>query len=337
MSITRTRSAGGPSRNAPGSSGAARTVPETQSGISGAASGSGSPARAATRPPATTSAASKRSRLFQQDEVGAVAGSDRAQVAQPVVARRVQRGHEERVLGRDALRHRLAAHRVEMPFADQRVGLAVVRAERAVLGAVPADELEQRAQVARVGRLADEHPQAAPPLLQRLLPGRRLVVRVDAGGHVGVERAAGDARRVPVDVVVERDLLEHGRVAGDDGREVHHLGDADRPPALEETGHLGRAERALGRLQRAGRHARRGHHVDAQGEAVGGVEQPVRAFHAEHVGDLVRVAHDRRGPARHDHARDLAREELRGLQVDVGVDQPRHERPPPASIRSPPA
>ena len=122
-----------------------------------------------------------------------------------MVARRVQRGHEQHVLGRDALRHRLAAHRVEMPFADQRVGLPVVRAERAVLGAVAADELEQRAQVARVGRLADEHPQAAPPLLQRLLPRRRLVVRPDAGGHVGVERAAGDARSVPVDVLVERD------------------------------------------------------------------------------------------------------------------------------------
>ena len=91
-------------------------------------------------------------------------------------------------------RHRLAAHRVDVALAHEHVRLAVVGAERAVLGPVAPDQLEQRAQVARVGGLAQQHPEAATALLQRLLPGRRLVVGADPGGGVGVERAAGDAR-----------------------------------------------------------------------------------------------------------------------------------------------
>ena len=86
--------------------------------------------------------------------------------------------------------HRLAAHRVDVALAHEHVRLAVVGAERAVLRAVAADQLQQRAQVARVGGLAQQHPEAAAALLERLLPRRRLVVGADPGRRVGVERRA---------------------------------------------------------------------------------------------------------------------------------------------------
>ena len=42
---------------------------------------------------------------------------------------------------------------------------------------------------------------------------------------------------------------------------------------------------------------------------------------AEHVRDLVRVGHDGRRPEREDQPRELVDEELRRLEVHVGVDE----------------
>ena len=70
-------------------------------------------------------------------------------------------------------------------------------------------------------------------------------------------------------------------------------------------------------------HARRRHHEDVERQALARVEQPVHAVDAEHVGDLVRVADDRRRPARHHRARELGGRELGRLDVDVGVDEAR--------------
>jgi hypothetical protein len=44
-----------------------------------------------------------------------------------------------------------------------------------------------------------------------------------------------------------------------------------------------------------------------------------------HVRDLVRVRHHRRRPPRHDRARELRRGDHAGLDVDVGIDQPRDQ------------
>ena len=52
-----------------------------------------------------------------------------------------------------------------------------------------------------------------------------------------------DAGRVPVDVLVQRDLGQHRRVAGDHRREVHHLRDPEHPTAAQQPGELARAQR----------------------------------------------------------------------------------------------
>ncbi len=61
---------------------------------------------------------------------------------------------------------------------------------------------------------------------------------------------------------------------------------------------------------------------------VAGIEQPVDAVGAEHVRDLVRVGDDCRRPERKDEARELVDEELDGLDVHVGVDEPRDDEAP---------
>ena len=143
----------------------------------------------------------ERAEVVEQDAVGAVARRDRAHPRQAVAERRMQRRQQQRVLGRDALGDRDAAHLVDVALAQQQVGLAVVGAERAALGPVVAHERQQVAQVARVRGLAQQHPGALAALLERLGQRRRLVVGRDARGEVGIELRPVDARRVPVDAL----------------------------------------------------------------------------------------------------------------------------------------
>ena len=153
------------------------------------------------------------------------------------------------------------------------------------------------------------------------------MVGADPRRRVGVERAADEAGRVAVGVrgAADLELREHLRVARDDAGEVHHLRHAQRPPAAQDRLHVARRQRAPRRLEAARRHARGRHHVDGQRQALGGVEHPVHAVGAEHVGDLVRVAHDRRRAVGEHRARELGGRELGGLDVHVRVDEPGHQ------------
>ena len=270
----------------------------------------------------------ERLEVVEQREVGDVAGGDRAAIEQPVGARAVQRGHHEHVLGRDALGHRDPAHLVDVALAVEEVRLAVVGAERAVVRPVLAHHRQQVAQVARVGGLADQHPHAAPALLQRLGGGERLVVGGDARGDVRVQRRAGHARRVPVDV--RRDHpREHVRIARDDAREVHHLGHAERARMAQDL----RASRPGPSGPQGDSKSDAGTHDGAitntsSGSPSVAPSSQSHALDAGHVGDLVRVADDRGRAARHDRARELRGGQLRRLEVHVRVDEARHEVAP---------
>ena len=72
-------------------------------------------------------------------------GRDRAEVREAVVDGRVERGHHDRVLGRDAERDRIAHDRVDVAVVGDVLGLAVVGAERDPVRAV----LGERAAAAR--------------------------------------------------------------------------------------------------------------------------------------------------------------------------------------------
>jgi len=75
----------------------------------------------------------------------------------------------------------------------------------------------------------------------------------------------------------------------------------------------------------AGTHDDGGHHVDIEGQVGAAIEQPVDAVGAEHVGDLVRVGHDRRGAMGQDGPSELVDRQLGGLDMHVRVDEPGHE------------
>ena len=206
--------------------------------------------------------------------------------------------------------HRDPAHLVDVAVAQQHVRLAVVGAEGAELRAVLAHQRQQRAQVARVGGLAQQHPHAragaspAPPRPSspRGRSGSRPPRRRPARGPTtpGACPSACEAPRTS-------SFSSTVRIAGDDAGEVHHLGDAERPPAAQDRLHVADRQLAPRRLERARGHARRRHHEHGQRQPLGGVEHPVHAVGAEHVGDLVRVADDRGRPVREHGARELRR------------------------------
>jgi len=112
-------------------------------------------------------------------------------------------------------------------------------------------EGEQIPQVACHRGLADQQPHPGAQALASLLHGQRLVIRADTGGGVCVQRLAEDSRCVPVHVLGlrQRELRELGRVAGDDAREVHHLGQSEHALAAQQCREVALGERAPGRLE----------------------------------------------------------------------------------------
>ena len=263
--------------------------------------------------------------IGQEQEIGLVAGRDRAEVRQAVPRRRVQRGAHERILGRDPGRDRIAHHPVDVAVVGDVLRLAVVGAERDAAGPVLGEQRQQRMEVPRRRRLADQQPHPALQPLAALLGRVRLVIGADAGGDVRVEVAAEDSGRVAVDVLRELQLGQLARVAGDDAGEVHHLGQPDHAAPAQQRLEVARGQRATRRLEARCRHAGRGHEPDVERDPVADVEQPVHAVGAEHVRDLVRVGDDGSRAERQHEPRELVDEQLRRLEVHVRIDEARHD------------
>ena len=79
------------------------------------------------------------------------------------------------------------------------------------------------------------------------------------------------------------------------------------------------------RLEVRRRHARADHHAQIELQPPRRVEEVLDAGDAEHVGELVRIADRRRRAAREHRALEALRNEQRALEVDVRVDEARHD------------
>ena len=246
-----------------------------------------------------------------------------------MVLRPVHGREHERVLDRHAGRHREPDAVVHVAELTDRVRFAVVAAERDAVGAVPQDRGDQLEQVLARGALPDEDPHSLPALLLRLVEERALVVGLDAGREVGVERPSAEARRVAVDPARRArggDLGAELGVTRDDRGEVHDLGDPDRSDVVEERLELGDADLGAGALERRRGHAARRAHAERERQAGRGFGQRGDARHAEHVGDLVRVRGDGGRAMGQDRADELVDPELGRLEVHVAVDEAGSER-----------
>ena len=130
-----------------------------------------------------------RQRVEAQD-VRLISGPERAELAEPVVFGRIQRGHDQCVDLADAGRDGQPEAVVEVAHVEERVGLPVVAAQRDVVGAVGEDHRDEISQVLAGGALTDEDPHPLAPLLFGFFELRALVVGLHARCEICVQRGA---------------------------------------------------------------------------------------------------------------------------------------------------
>ncbi len=199
----------------------------------------------------------------------------------------------------------------------------VVGAKRHERRGVLVEHFGERMQILRHRSLADQDGHALRELLTRLARRGRLVVGTDARGKVGVELAAGEERRVAVDMAVPEgdELVERRRVAGEHAGKIHELSKPDHFWMVGERHEVGGGKRGAGRLERRRRYAGRKLHPEVHDRALRRRQEIADAVETEHVGDLVRIADRRRHAVRKDAAVELKRRHQRGFDVKMRVDE----------------
>ena len=221
----------------------------------------------------------------------------------------------------------LAGDVVDVSLFQQIARVLVVGAEHAALGVLRREQGDQRLEIARGRALADHDELAALQLGQRVFQCGAFVVGIDAGGDVGIQILALEARRVAVDLLVVRlrgdDLRDDLRVVVDDAVGVHHLGQTLHSGVVIERVDGTVVQVRAGFIHRRGRDAGRQHepHVDRQ--ALGCLEHVVDAVGAHDVRDLMGVGDDRGRAVRQRRADELLRRDQAGFQMDVRVDEAR--------------
>ncbi len=217
---------------------------------------------------------------------------------------------------------------IHVAVGEDRIGLAVVGAERDPFRTVLAHQRDQSGEVPARRALPGEDPHTLAALLGRLSQRGALVVGLDPRGQVGVQLPAGQPGRVPVHPAIPGggDLRQQLRVAGHHAWVVHHLGEPDRAELLDQRSDLGGMQLSPRTLERRCGHAARGADPERERQVRRSLRQRDDARYAEHVGDLVRVSRHRRGAMREHGPDELIDPELGGLQVHVRVDEAGRQR-----------
>ena len=90
----------------------------------------------------------------EKEQIGLVAGGDRAEMVEAVPASGVERAEHERVLGSNPERDRVPDDRIDVAVVGDVLGLAVICAERDAVGVVLLHQRQQGAEVSCSGGLA---------------------------------------------------------------------------------------------------------------------------------------------------------------------------------------
>ena len=182
----------------------------------------------------------------EQEQVGLIPRCDRTEMPETVPRGGVDRRQHDRVLRRDARSDRLPDHAIDVAVRGDVLRIAVVGAEGDAVRPELLHERQQRLQVARHRRFANQKPHAGTQPLASLVGRQRFVVRPDACRDVGVQLFAEQTRRVAVDLDAFRQahLLQLGVVTVHDAREIHHLGKPEHTPPPEQALEVAAQQRA---------------------------------------------------------------------------------------------
>jgi hypothetical protein len=161
--------------------------------------------------------------------VGEIARRYETAIAQSKAAgRRPARGAIDRGRGRTE-RDRPPHQIIYVPLLVNVQGVAVVGAEAEKRRSELVDQWDQRREILGGRTLADQHLHAFRKLFAAFIEAGGLVTVAHAAGKIGIQRSAGQQRRVAIDMraLERRQLIEALGVLVQHARHVHELGEPD--------------------------------------------------------------------------------------------------------------
>ena len=260
--------------------------------------------------------------------IGALAGRNQAPVLQPERLCRRQAGRAVHRQRRRAQGDGGADHVIKVPvFCDvQRV--AVIGAEGQIGRVALGQDRDQRLQVLGDRPFADQHAQPLAQLFQCLICRRGLMLGADAGADIAVQVFATQKRRVAVDMAAPEcaQLGQAAFVLEQNAGKIHELCQTDDTRMVHQRGKVRRRKMGPGGFHMGGRHAGRQLHADIHHGFGRGVQKVPDTVQTADIGNLVRVT-DRGGDtARADAAVEFKGRDQRGFDMQMRVDEARHQQ-----------
>ena len=187
----------------------------------------------------------------------------------------------------------------------------IVRDQAPLPQRVLEDRGKQRLQIAGARSVADLHEHAQRAFALRLRDRGRFVIRTDAGRYVGHQFSSAQPRSVSIHgrtaAPSREDLFQNPGLAGQYGREVHHLRQPPHALVLQQPVDRVQSQHGAGTFPRRRGDARRRHEENIQRQSPGSGQQHLNPPHAQHIADLVRISHDGGRPMGNHQPRQLAR------------------------------
>ena len=217
-----------------------------------------------------------------------------------------------------------------MSLFQQIAGVFVVAAEHAPLRILRRQQRQQGLQIVGGGALPN-HDELPPFQLGDGVGGIiALVVRVDAGGDIGVEVVAQQAGGMAVNLLVVglggHDLLNDHGVRADHAGIVHHLRQPLHPWVVVEGINGAVIQHRAALVHGRGGNAGRQHKPHVHRQPLGSLQHVLHAVGTHDIGNLVGVRHNGGGAVGQNCLHKLFGGNHGALQVDMGVNKAREDQ-----------
>ena len=269
--------------------------------------------------------------IVQQHQIGEIPRRDRAHAPQTEIIRRTERRRLVAQRRRRTEGNGLADNAVDMTVAHEVAGVLVVCHQHTARGRLwVTKQRQERPQIVRGRPVPYHNALAEAQLRHRLRKLRALMVAHYTGRHISVERPPRETGRMTVHRLETLPRLLHAGeyrlITRRRADVIHHLRQPQHPPVIHQKVDVLTLKGRAGLVKRRGRHAARQHDEHLQRKPLRRLKHILHAVRPHHIGDLVRVGHDRAGPLGQHDTGELRRRYDARFKVDMTVDKGRDKR-----------
>ena len=162
------------------------------------------------------------------------------------------------------------------------------------------EQRQQAFHVLRRSALAHHDILPAPEFFHRLVDIGAFMVRLHPCRDIGIQLPAAEQGCVPIDLftgsIAIADLLQDLFIGAHGAVGVHQFCQPQHPGLLVIGAQVLGFQHSAGFVQTRGRHTGRQHKIDRERQILCGFQHKFQPCGTGHIGDLVRVGDDRRGP-----------------------------------------